>query len=80
MSDQMRTDATVGEIHHVKPRRARGKGKVSDANKVPVADAVLVPFKRVKRATQQTGSYLAAGSVHLRKRGACTGGCRGQAG
>ena len=59
MCDQMGLHATVGEIHHVKPRRARGKREVSDTDKVSGADAVLVPLKRVKRAAKQTGSYFA---------------------
>jgi hypothetical protein len=80
MSDEMRADATFGEIHHVKPRRARGKGEVSDADEVSVTDAVLVPLKRVKRAAKQAGSYLAAGSARLRRCAACARGCRGQAG
>jgi len=49
MCDQMGLHATVGEIHHVKSRLARGKGEVSDADKVSVSDAVLMTLQSIER-------------------------------
>jgi hypothetical protein len=62
MSDQMRSHAAVGEVHQVEPQCARGKGEIGDADKVSVADAVLVSLQRIERTPQQTGSYLAVGA------------------
>jgi hypothetical protein len=55
MSNQVRSDAAVSKIHQVKPRCARGKGEVSDADKIPVADASVVSLQRIKRTSKQTG-------------------------
>ena len=42
MGNQVGPHATIGEVHQVKPRCARGKGEVGDADKIPVADAVVM--------------------------------------
>jgi hypothetical protein len=55
----MRLNAAMGEVYQVEPRRTRGKGEVSDADKVSVADTDLVSLQRIERTPQQTGSYLA---------------------
>ena len=59
MGNQVRAHAAVGEVHQVKPRCARGKGEVGDADKVPVADAVVMLLQSIERTPQQTGIYLA---------------------
>ena len=74
MGDQMRLHAAVGEPHQVEPRYTRGKGEVSDADKVSVGDAALMPLQSIERASQQTGSYLAADSFRLPESGQNT--CR----
>jgi hypothetical protein len=53
MGNQMRLHAAVSEVHQVKPRCARRKGEVGDADKIPVADASLVSLQRIKRTTKQ---------------------------
>jgi len=58
MSNQVRAHVAVGEVHQVKPRCARGKGEVGDADKIPVADAVVMLLQRIERTPQQTGIYL----------------------
>jgi hypothetical protein len=50
MCDQIRPHAAVGEVYQVKPRRTRGKGEVSDADKVSVGDAVVMPLQCIERA------------------------------
>jgi hypothetical protein len=60
MGNQVRAHVAVGEVHQVKPRCARGKGEVGDADKIPVADAVVVLLQSIERTPQQTGIYLAA--------------------
>jgi hypothetical protein len=62
MCDQVRPHAAVGEIYQVEPRCARGKREVSDADKVSVRDAVVMPFLSIERTPKQTGSYLAVDS------------------
>ena len=59
MGNQVRARAAVGEVHQVKPRCARGKGKDGDADKIPVADAVVMLLQSIKRTPQQPGIYLA---------------------
>ena len=46
----------------MEPRCTRGKGEVSDADKVSVGDAVVMSLQSIERAPKQTGSYLAADS------------------
>ena len=59
MGNQVRPHAALGEVHQVKPRSARGKGEVGDADKIPVADAVVMLLQSIERTPQQTGIYLA---------------------
>jgi hypothetical protein len=59
MCDQMRSHTAVGEIHQVEPRCTRGKGEVSDADKVSVDDAVVMSLQSIERTQKQAGSYLA---------------------
>src|ERR1700722_15810712 len=63
MGNQVRAHAAVGEVHQVKPRRARGKGEVGDADKIPVADAVFMLFQCLERTPQQTGVYLTPDTI-----------------
>ncbi len=69
MGDQMRSHAAVGELDQVEPRCTRGEGEISDADKVSVGDAVVMPLQSLERALKQTGSYLTTDSGHLRKSG-----------
>jgi len=39
----------------MEPRCTRGKGEVSDADKVPEADAVLMLLQSIERTTKQSG-------------------------
>jgi hypothetical protein len=57
MGNQVRAHVAIGEAHQVKPRCARGKGEVGDADKIPVADAVAMLLQRIERTPQQTGIY-----------------------
>src|SRR5882757_3662887 len=59
MGNQVRAHAAVGDVHQVKPRCARGKGEVGDADKIPIADAVVMLLQSIERTPQQTGIYLA---------------------
>jgi len=59
MGNQVGPHATIGEVHQVKPRCARGKGEVGDADKIPVADAVVMLLQSSERTPQQSGVYLA---------------------
>ena len=54
----MRLHAAIGEVYQVEPRRTRGKGEVSDADKVLVGDALLMSLQSIERAPKQTRSYL----------------------
>ena len=58
MSDPVRAHAALGEVHQVKPRCTRRKGEVSDADKISVADAVVMLLQSIERTPQQTGIYL----------------------
>ena len=58
MGNQVRPHAAVGEVHQVKPTCTRGKGEVGDADKIPVADAVVMALQRIECTPQQTGIYL----------------------
>jgi len=59
MGNQVRSHAAVGEVHQVKPRCARGKREVGDADKIPVANAVAMLLQSIERSPQQTRIYLA---------------------
>ena len=59
MSNQVRAHVAVGEVHQVKPRCARRKGEVDDADRIPVANAVLMLLQSIERTPQQTGIYPA---------------------
>ena len=67
MGNQIRSHIAVGEPDQVEPRRARGEGEISDADKVSVGDAVVMSLQGIERALKQTGGYLASDSVRLRK-------------
>jgi len=49
MGNQMRAHTAVGEAYQVKPRCARRKGEVRDADKISVADAVAMLLQRTER-------------------------------
>jgi hypothetical protein len=55
MGNPVRPNAAVSEVHQVESRYARREGEVSDADKVPVADAVLMLLQSVERTPMQTG-------------------------
>jgi len=59
MCNQVRTHAALAEIYQVKPRCTRGKGEVSDPDKVPVGDEVVMSLQSIERTSKQTGSDLA---------------------
>ena len=42
----------------MKPRCARGKREVGDANKIPIANAGVMLLQSIERTPQQTGSEL----------------------
>ena len=58
MGNQVRARAALGEVHQVKPRCARGKGEVGDADKIPIANAGVMLLQSIERTPQQTGSDL----------------------
>jgi hypothetical protein len=58
----MRSHAAVAEPYQVEPRCTRGKGEVSDADKVLVRDEVVMSLQSIERTPKQTGSDLAVGS------------------
>jgi hypothetical protein len=49
----------------VKPRCARGKREIGDADKIPVADTVVVLLQGIERTSQQTREPMehASGSM-----------------
>jgi hypothetical protein len=59
MGNQVRPHATIAEVHQVEPWRARRKGEIGDADKIPVADAALMSLQSAERAPQQTRVYPA---------------------
>ena len=59
MGNQVRAHAAVSGVHQVKPWYARGKGEISDADKIPVTDAVAMLVQRAESTPKQTGIYLA---------------------
>jgi len=59
MGNQVRTHAAVGEVHQVKPRCARGKREIGDADKIPVGDALVMLRQSIERTPQQTRIYSA---------------------
>jgi hypothetical protein len=59
MGNQVRAHLAVGEVHQVKPRCARGKREVGDADKITAADAVVMLLQSIERTLQQTRVYLA---------------------
>jgi hypothetical protein len=65
MGNQVRADAAVNKVHQVKPRCARGKREVGDADKIPVRDAVVMLLERIERTPQQTGIYLTVDTFRL---------------
>jgi hypothetical protein len=79
MGNQVRMHTAVRKVHQVKPWCARGKGEISDADKIPVTDAVAVLLQRSERTPQQTGIYLAADTFYppLSMPGPGGPGCKG---
>src|ERR1700683_4564401 len=63
MGNQVGAHAAVGEIHQVKPWCTRGKREVGDADKIPVADAVMMLLQCIERTPQQAGIDLAGDTV-----------------
>ena len=59
MGNQVRAHGAVSEVQQVKPRCARGKGEVGDADKIPIANAGVMLLQSIERTPQQTGIYLA---------------------
>ena len=80
MGNQVRAHATVGEVYQVKPRCARGKGEVGDADKIPAADAVAMLLQSIERTPKQTGIYLAIDTVCSSECEPGSGGSRSKAG
>ena len=80
MCNQVRAHAAVGEVHQVKPRRARGKREIGDADKVPVADAVVMLRQGIERAPQQSRIYLAVGALRPSESKPCSRGPGSEAG
>jgi hypothetical protein len=62
MGNKMGAHAAVSEVHQVEPRCARRKGEVSDADNIPMADAVPMSLQSIERTPQQTGIYGAIGT------------------
>jgi hypothetical protein len=58
----------------VKPRCARGKREIGDADKIPVADTVVVLLQGIERTSQQTRVYLAVDTLCATE---CESGSRG---
>ena len=79
MGNQVRMHTAIGKVHQVKPWRARGKGEISDADKIPVADAVAMLLQRTERTPQQMGIYLAVDTFcpSLSEPGPGGPGCKG---
>src|ERR1700722_4990330 len=61
--DQMRPHAAISEAQQVEPRCTRRKGEVNDADKVSVADAVLMSLQGIERTPKQSGSYWAVDTL-----------------
>jgi hypothetical protein len=61
--NQMRPHAAISKAQQVEPRCTRRKGEVSDADKVSVADAVLMSLQSIERTPKQSGSYLTVDTV-----------------
>ena len=62
MRNQVRSYVAVGELYQVKSWCTRGKGEVSDADKVSVRDAVLMSLQSIERPPNQIGGYPAVDS------------------
>ena len=80
MGNQVRAHVALGEVHQVKPRCARGKGEVGDADKIPVADVVVVLLQSIERTPQQTAIYLAVDTFCPSESEPGSRGPRGEAG
>jgi len=59
----MRPHAAISEAQQVEPRCTRRKGEVNDADKVSVADAVLMSLQGIERTPKQSGSYWAVDTL-----------------
>jgi len=79
VGDQVRAHAAVGEVHQMKPRCARRKGEVGDADNIPVDDAVAMLLQSIERAAQQIGVYLAVDTFCASPSEPGTGGPRDKA-
>ena len=80
MGNQVRAHRAVGEVHQVKPRCARGKREIGDADKIPVADAVVMLRQGIERAPQQTRIYSAVDTFCPSESKPCSRGPRSEAG
>jgi len=70
MCEPVRRTLPSARFTQVEPRRTRGKGEISDADKVPVRDEVVMSLQSIERTPKQTGSDLAVDSfLFVRKRG-----------
>jgi hypothetical protein len=63
VGNQVRPDAAVRDVDQVEPWCPRRKGEVSDADKVSVADAVLMSLQSIERTPNQTGIDLTVDAV-----------------
>jgi hypothetical protein len=61
MRNQMRTHTAVVQFDDMKSWAFRWKREVSNADKIPVRNAVPMGIQCVKRAPQQTGRYRSIG-------------------
>ena len=80
MGNQVRAHAAVGDVHQVKPRCARGKREIGDADKVPVADGVVMLRQGIERTPQQTRIYAAVDTFCPSQSEACSRGPGSEAG
>jgi hypothetical protein len=80
MGNQARPYAAVGQVYQVKPRCARGKGEVGDADEIPGADAVPMLLQSIERTPQQTGIDLTADAVRSSESEPCSRSSRSEAG
>ena len=80
MGNQVRAHAAVGDVHQVKPRCARGKREIGDADKIPVGDALVMLRQSIERTPQQTRIYSAVDTFWPSERDPSSHGPRSNAG
>ncbi len=64
----------------MEPRRTRGKGEVSDPDKVSIGDALVMSLQSIERTPKQTGSCLAVDFFCSSERETGSRGSRSKAG